>query len=325
MSVAVGVIGAGVMGSEHARILREDVNGAMLVAVCDADEERASAAVGRGEVFSDPTALIRSDRVEAVLIAAPDAMHGDLVLKCIEAGKPVLCEKPLAATAAGALRVVEAEVKTAKRLVQVGYMRRFDPPYEGMKRLLSEGGIGKPHILHNIHRNAVAPGWFNGPMSITNAFVHEIDVCRWLLGSEPVTAEVRSIGGGDPLVITLETNRGEIVSTEVFMNCQYGYHVHAQLVGSTATVETVQPVLTRRNAAEQSITSYPINWIDRFREAYVRQMKAWTNSIATGQPNQGANAWDGYVTTKIAGEIVAAMNAEKVAQLEIQARPAIYA
>jgi myo-inositol 2-dehydrogenase / D-chiro-inositol 1-dehydrogenase len=272
-----------------------------------------------------PCAMPTKSGHAQVLIAAPDAMHGDLVLKCIEAGKPVLCEKPLAATAAGALRVVEAEAKAGKRFVQVGYMRRFDPPYEEMKRFLSEGYIGKPHLLHNIHRNAVAPDWFNGPMSVTNAFVHEIDVCRWLLGSEPVLADVRSIAGGDPLMITIETDKGEIVSTEVFMNCRYGYHVHAQLVGSKATVETVQPVLIRRNAAEQSITSYPINWIDRFREAYVRQIKAWTNTIATGELNVGANAWDGYVTTKIAGDIVAAMHASKAAHLEVEARPAIYA
>ena len=126
-------------------------------------------------------------------------------------------------------------------------------------------------------------------------------------------------------MITIETDKGEIVSTEVFMNCQYGYHVHAQLVGSKATVETVQPVLTRRNAEEQSITSYPINWIDRFREAYVRQIKGWINMIATGAPNTGANAWDGYVTTKMAGDIVSAMNANKVAHLDVEARPAIYA
>ena len=157
MSVAIGVIGTGVMGSEHARILREETSGAHLAAVCDAYEGRASAAGAGSKVFTDPLAHINSDQVDAVMIAAPDAVHGELVLACIEQGKPVLCEKPLALTAAEALEVVEAEVAKGRRLVHVGYMRRFDRPYVEMKRLREAGEIGKPVILHNVHRNPVVP------------------------------------------------------------------------------------------------------------------------------------------------------------------------
>ncbi len=324
MSVAIGVIGTGVMGSEHARILREETSGAHLAAVCDADEGRACAAGAGSKVFTDPLALINSDQVDAVVIAAPDAVHGGLVLACIEQGKPVLCEKPLALTAAEALQVVEAEVTKGRRLIQVGYMRRFDGPYVEMKRLRETGEIGKPVILHNVHRNPVVPTWFSGPMSVTNAFVHEIDMSRWLLGSEMVSAQVYSGPGGDPLMITMQTDRNEIVSTEVFMNCGYGYHVHSQLVGRNGTIETALPTATIRNFSGQHSAAYPDNWIPRFRDAYATQMNAWVKSVRSGGSNDGASAWDGYVTTLLAEQIVAALDTGASAHFVVGSRPAFY-
>ena len=325
MSLAVGVIGAGVMGSEHARILRKETIGAHLAAVCDADQARAHAAGGgQGLVFTDPLALINSDRVDAVVIAAPDSTHKGLTLACIEAGKPVLCEKPLAVTAAEAFEVVEAEVAKGRRLVQVGYMRRFDPPYIEMKRVRQRGDVGTPVILHNVHRNAVVPEWFTGAMSVTNAFVHEIDVSRWLLGSEFVSAQAHFGESGDPLMITMVTDWGEIVSTEVFMNCGYGYHVHAQLVGRNGTIETAVPITTLANASGRHGFGYPDNWVPRFRTAYASQMNAWVMAATSGQSCDGANAWDGYVTTSIAEQVVAALETRTLTRLSLPPRPGFY-
>lgn len=326
MTLAIGVIGVGVMGSEHARILREETSGAELVAVCDADEGRARTVAGGARVYTDPRELIRSEHVGAVLVAAPDTLHGDLVLKCIEADKPVLCEKPLAGTAAEALKVVDAEMAKGRRLVQVGYMRRFDQPYIEMKRAVREGEIGAPVVVHNVHRNPVAPDWFNGPMSITNAFVHEIDASRWLLDSEPVGARVYSAGNGDPLVVVMEMAGDVIVSSEVFMNCQYGYHVHVQVVGRNGTIETAPPGCVGRNADGYGMRAYAGNWIDRFRSAYVKQLNEWVRSIGAGTSSGGANAWDGYVTTSVAEQIVAAMGrGTSVTFAAERYRPAMYA
>ena len=129
MSVGVGVIGTGVMGSEHARLLSRETPDAHLAGVFDADAARAQAAAADATVFPDPRSLIKSDRVGAVIIASPDGTHAELTLACLEAGKPVLCEKPLASSAADALRVVLAEAALKRKLIQVGYMRRFDPGY----------------------------------------------------------------------------------------------------------------------------------------------------------------------------------------------------
>lgn len=324
MSLAVGVIGTGVMGAEHARLLREMTSGAHLAAVCDADEGRARSAAQGGAVFTDADALINSDQVEAVVIASPDATHAGYALACIAAGKPVLCEKPIAATAAEGLEIVQAEAARGRRLVTVGFMRRFDPAYVEMQAARASGQIGAAVLLHNIHRNAAAPDWFSGAMAVTNSLVHEIDISRWLLGTEMVTAQVTSAPGGDPMMVTMQTDKGEIVSTEVYMNANYGYHVHAQLVGRRGSIEMAAPTRVLTNLAAAQSFAFPPNWVPRFAEAYRLQMQAWVDATRSGRL-VGASAWDGYITTAIAEQIVGALASADRITLTHPPRPALYA
>ncbi len=319
MSLRVGVIGTGVMGAEHARILREETRGAHLAAVADADRARAEAT--GAEVFVDPLELIAA--VDAVVIATPDATHGPLALACLAQGKPVLCEKPLAGTVQEARAVVEAEAALGRRLIQVGYMRRFDPAYAEMRAARLSGRIGEVALLHNVHRNVQAPDWFTGEMALTNSFVHEIDISRWLLGSEMARARVVAGPGGEPLMVTMITDRGEIVSTEVFVNAAYGYHVHAELVGRAGTIAMAAPSLTETNIAGAHGHDWPENWVPRFADAYRRQMAAWVRSCA-GAPPAGASAWDGYVASAIAGQLAAALASGAAVEIALPVRPALY-
>lgn len=323
MSVGVGVIGTGVMGSEHARLLGREIPGAHLAGVFDADTARARAAAAGAIVFPDPRSLIASDHVGAVIVASPDGTHAEMTLACLDAGKPVLCEKPLASSAAEALRVVQTEVALKRRLIQVGYMRRFDPGYRELKRIKDEGAIGATVLLHNVHRNVSAPEWFTRPMAVTNSFVHEIDISRWLTGSEMVSAHVASGPGGEPLMITMRTVRDEIVSTEVYINAAYGYHVHAELVGRQGTIALAPPSLTIRNKDRIGGGAYPDNWIPRFADAYRRQLTDWIGAVTTGTP-VGASAWDGYVASAIAEQIAAGLTNSGGTTLKCAPRPSLY-
>ena len=323
MSVGVGVIGTGVMGSEHARLLVSEIPGAHLAGVHDADPARAGKVAAGAMTFADPRALIGSNRVGAIVIASPDATHAALVLGCLEAGKPVLCEKPLAFTTSDALRVVNAEAALKRRLIQVGYMRRFDAGYQEMKQVKEDGGTGAIVLLHNIHRNARAPEWFTGSMAVTNSFVHEIDISRWLTGSEMVSAQVASGPGGDPMMITMGTSHNEIVSTEIYMNASYGYYVHAELVGRQGTIALAPPSLTTRNKDRMGGIFYPDNWIPRFADAYRRQLTEWIVAMASGK-SVGANAWDGYVASAIAEQIASGLGGDHPTILKYEPRPPFY-
>lgn len=175
------------MGTDHAKIIASQIPGVTLHYICDADRARADAvaeSLGANHSSSDPMAVIADRTVDAVLIASPDQTHAPLTKACIEAGKPVLCEKPLSQNSRECLDVIAAEVKAGKRLVQVGFMRRFDQAYVDMKRALDQGLIGRALMMHNFHRNVSAPPSFTGQMAITNSAPHEFDIARFMLNTE---------------------------------------------------------------------------------------------------------------------------------------------
>ena len=124
MTLQVGVIGAGLMGTTHVRVLSTSVAGAEVAAVSDAiadSAQRLAGEVGVERVFTEALELIGDPAIDAVIVASPGETHEQFVVACLEAGKPVLCEKPLATTAEAARRVVEAEAaRKFQRGVHVG-------------------------------------------------------------------------------------------------------------------------------------------------------------------------------------------------------------
>ena len=330
MTIGIGVIGAGVMGADHAATLAGAIGGAHLVAIADADSARATTLAqqtGAAAVFTDGAALIKDSRVDAVLVASPDQTHVDLVLACLEAGKPVLCEKPLAPTIEGCLKVMAAEMQLCRRLVQVGFMRRFDPGYVAMRSAFKAGSAGAAVMMHCVHRNAAVPSWFDATMVITNSAVHEIDIARWLLDDEMSAVTLffppRPGTVADRQFIVFETARGRLVDIELHLNAGYGYDVRAELVCETGTI-ALRPqaaVLTRAGGAEAS--GFAPDWRAHFAAAYRIQLQAWVESIRTGIP-VGPSAFDGYAATATAGACLAALASGKKTAIGLQERPAFY-
>ena len=117
------------------------------------------------------------------------------MLACIAAGKPVFCEKPLATTQDACQRIVEAEVAAGRRLVQVGFNRRYDPAHRALKQAIDGGAIGAPLLAHCAHRNASVPEHYTRDMSIADTAIHEIDELRWLFGTEITAVQVLTPGG----------------------------------------------------------------------------------------------------------------------------------
>ena len=332
MSVRVGLIGAGIMGADHARIIAEDLPDADLRVVCDADKNRArkvGETNGAADIVTDPMALIARADIDAVLVASPDDTHADLTLAAIEAGKPVLCEKPLAPTSADCLRVITAEVKTGKQLVQTGFMRRFDPSYVDMKAALDSGVLGPAVMMHNFHRNVAAPDWFTGQMAISNSAPHEFDVARFVLGTDYTSITAFQGAGTDaiaPVIMVLETAGGQLVSIEVNNNATYGYDVRGELVGEKGSVDLGTPVHARYNTGLQSARRYAQDWRPRFADAYRRQNKAWVKGILAGELDpDAADAWDGYCATTMAEAGVKSLETGSRVTIKAVEMPHLYA
>ena len=333
MSVKIGIVGAGIMGADHARILHDGVAGAEFVAIQDADGERAKRVArdcGAGRVFDTAARLIADPAVEAVVIASPDETHAPLVIACLEQGKPVLCEKPLADTLEQCLAVVAAEVRGGRRLVQVGYMRRFDPGYRAMRRSVADGTLGAPLFLHCVHRNAVAPHYMTSELVIANSAVHDIDVARYLLDDDFTAATVISprapsnAPSRQPQFTVLETKRGAVVDIESFLDAQYGYDVRAELVCERGTVSLApNPPVAVRQEGRDGFGLNP-DWRGRFEDAYREQLRAWVAAVGAGKP-AGSSAWDGYVASATAAACLDALRSRSRVPVNTDPRPDLYA
>jgi myo-inositol 2-dehydrogenase/D-chiro-inositol 1-dehydrogenase len=332
VSVRVGLIGVGVMGADHARILASQVPGAVIQALYDSDAARAKAVAdetGARSVVGDPTALIQDHSIDAVLVASPDQTHKEFVLACIAGRKPVLCEKPLAPTVAECVEVIAAEAKLGRRLVQVGYMRRFDPAYVEMKSRLANGDLGAALMLHCVHRNVSAPGWFDSRMAISNSAVHEFDIARWLLDAELTSIHVfrpkaaRPNSPGAPLFLVLETSAGQLVDVEIFNDAGYGYDVRGELVCESGTVCLHASARTETSINLRHETAYPADWRPRFADAYRLQAQAWIRAIASGA-NAGASAWDGYAAAAVADAGLQALAEQRPVTIALIEKPALF-
>ena len=334
MSVRIAVIGAGIMGADHARIVAEDLPGATLQAVCDASEARARDVAdkfGAGHVETDPVRAIGRPDVDAVLIASPDNTHATLSLAAIGVGKPVLCEKPLSQSSNECLEVIDAEVARGRRFVQLGFMRRFDPSYREMRTALDDGLLGRAVMMHNFHRNVEAPANFTGQMAITNSAPHEFDVARFVLEADYTAISVFQPKGvdasrtGAPVFMVLETDKGQLVNIEINNNAAYGYDVRGELVAEKGSVFLNAPIHARYNSALTAVERYATDWRPRFAEAYRLQNKAFVAFVNTGIfPSTASDAWDGYCAAIVAEAGVEALSSGRRVEIAQAEKPGLY-
>jgi myo-inositol 2-dehydrogenase/D-chiro-inositol 1-dehydrogenase len=324
----VGVIGAGLMGSTHVRILNAGVPGAEVIAVSDAIAEAAERIAGSATVYTDGDDLIRDPAVDAVIVASPAPTHEAFVLACIDAGKPVLCEKPLAATAAASRRVLSAEAALGRRLVQVGFMRRYDPGYAELKRRLDAGDVGAPLVVHCAHRNPAVPPGFTSEMVITDTVVHEIDTVRWLLGEEiarvtvfaPRASSLAPEGLQDLQLVVFETASGRLVDIEAFVSARYGYDIRCEVVGEEGTLELAPPATVTARHAGATAVAVPPGFQQRFGAAYLHELQAWV----AGERSH-PDAWDGYAAAAVAEACVESLRTGRPVDVRLEARPPLYA
>ena len=322
----VAVLGVGMMGGFHVQTLSRRTHGATVAVINDYDQVKAARvaeAVG-ARVEPDPLAAITADDVDAVVIASPGAAHEQQVLACLDRGIPVLCEKPLTTDPVSALGVVKAERRTGKQLVQLGFMRRFDPEYVAAKKLIDSGAIGRALLLHCIHRNMANGPQFDSAMMITDSVVHEVDVARFLLGQEiasvqvlePAATGAAPAGVSDPMIVIFRTVADVIVTVEIFVRAQIGYEVRTEVVGERGS--------TLFGLDQHGITkiigpggggiaggAVPPGFIERFAGAYEIELQRWVDAARNGGID-GPGAWDGYAAAAVCAAGVEAVRTGEV-------------
>ena len=327
--VGVGIIGSGMMGAVHAGNLARRTRGARVVAVMDIDQARAKAVATDcgAKTYADAAALIADPAVDAVL-ASTDVTHADLTIACIEAGKPVLCEKPMATTVADAERVLWAEVASVGvwfKLDSCVFTRTHVDVYDMLRR----GDIGKAVRFRGVHINPFR-GARTIEWAIVNSIIHDIHSARWMMGAEItdvfvqwVPSQIDAPRSARFAVVQLSFASGAIGTLEWSGDSGYGYEVMVEIVGETGTAQTVShtsPMLRQGQTVAQVVT---LDWPQRFAGAYIDEAQIWIDSVRSGAPT-GPSAWDGYMSLVVADACIRSSETGDPEQPQGIDRPALY-
>lgn len=227
--------------------------------------------------------------------------------------------------------MLEAELKLGHRRIQVGFMRRYDAEYMKLKSLLETGQLGRPLMVHNRHRNAASPPFFTSDMLVSDSVAHETDVTRWLLGQEITAVTVLrprpSVNAPedlqDPQFVVFETDGGAVVDVEIFVNCGFGYQVQAEVVCERGTARIGDGHAMVTNMAGRWGGTISQDFIDRFADAYDRELQVWVDATRRGEVT-GPSTWDGYAAAAVCEAGVRALNEGGRVEVELVERPPLY-
>jgi myo-inositol 2-dehydrogenase/D-chiro-inositol 1-dehydrogenase len=330
----VGVVGTGIMGADHVARITGTITGASVSAIVEPDAGRAASAARlapEAKIFTRVEDALSADALDAVVIATPGKFHEPVLLPVLEAGLPVLCEKPLTQDPESSWRVVEAEQKAGRQLIQVGFMRRFDPQYQQLRELIASGTAGELLMLRCLHRNPSVPDGYTQPMLINDSVVHEFDVVPWLAGATITSVEVKyakrnSLGPAnlrEPILVLMELDNGVLVDVEMNVSVQFGYQVATEAVFERGVARIGQPEGLQLWQDAKFQLGEHTSYVTRFKQAYDIEVQAWVDATKRGTI-AGPSAWDGYKVAVACAAGVKALDTSGPVAIELPETPAFY-
>jgi len=304
-TIGVCVIGAGRAGLIHARNFASAVPSARLVGLADPVPEavaRAAQELSIAQTFTDYREALEAGGVDAVVVATPTANHREIVVAAAAAGKHVFCEKPMAMNEVDCDAMIEA-TRSAGVLLQIGFMRRFDPSFNDAKDRILRGEIGDVVLVKSVTRGPSVPQRWqydltrsNGTLAEVNS--HDIDTLRWFSDSE--FREVYAIAGNyrcpdataefpdfyDNLVMTCRFQNGVQGHIDGAASVKYGYDCRVEILGTQGVifVGRQEETSVRVCAPDRSMRqAFVPSWRDLFRPAYLAEDVEFAESIRSGR------------------------------------------
>jgi myo-inositol 2-dehydrogenase/D-chiro-inositol 1-dehydrogenase len=293
--ICAGLIGTGRIGKMHAENILSRVPSVDLNAVADLKPDRSWAGdLGISTIANSAEELLADPDIEAVVIATPSSTHVEMICKAAEAGKNIFCEKPVAFNPQGILKAINAANEN-QVMLQVGFNRRFDPDFLGVKNAINKGQIGQPNILRITNRDPKRPDLKFIPDSgglFMDFCIHDFDTIRFLcdcdveevfaMGAVLIDPMIGELGDIDTGLLTLKLENGALAVIDVSRETNYGYDQQIEVFGDKGSVRApnTRPTQTFLSTAAGVYYDKPhYSFIERYAEAYVREMEIFFNNI----------------------------------------------
>jgi predicted dehydrogenase len=314
--VRICMVGAGRVGKNHSRAISQHIAGGRIVAVVESIaevREETAHEFGIDNQFDTLESALEKIDFEAVVITTPTPTHLPLTALAAENKKHVFLEKPMALNLQECDAINEV-VEKHSVLLQLGFMRRFDPEFVAAAQRIEGGEIGRPMMIKsNTHGPGLPPSWArdlrtsNGMLAEVNS--HDWDTTRWLMGSnlQRVYTEVANFKGAanhvevenfyDNALVNIKFESGGIGLISGVCPCGYGYDARTEIIGEKGIMQIGelkgQSVVVCTNRDQGLITPIFRTWPERFEWAYINELAHFITCIQDETPNR-AGGMDGW-------------------------------
>jgi myo-inositol 2-dehydrogenase / D-chiro-inositol 1-dehydrogenase len=329
--IGIALMGAGRMARVHAKAIT--AAGAKLVTVYDVvvpAAEALAAQTGASVARSTQEAFDRLD-VAAVLVATSSDTHVELIGQAVQAGKAVMCEKPLAPNLSEAQRCVDALGEQAGK-VFLAFNRRFDPGHAAVKQAIEAGEIGTLEQLTITSRDPFPPPLEYIPKSgglFRDMMIHDFDMARWMLGEEPLSVfsrgsclvdpKIGALGDVDTACVSLVTSSGKQAVILNSRRTAYGFDQRIEAFGSAGMVISDNPRATGLKRFSSTSFGAPDRFraffMERYGESYRLEIETFVGGLAQGTPAP-VNALDGLRAVYVAEAAGASLRLGKAVELK---------
>jgi myo-inositol 2-dehydrogenase/D-chiro-inositol 1-dehydrogenase len=295
----VALFGAGRIGKIHGgNVVRQP--GVRLKHVVDVNAEAARAlATTLDASVSDVATAMNDPAVKAVIIASSTDTHADLIMRAAAAGKAIFCEKPVDLDLVRARTCAEA-VKRAGVTCLIGFQRRYDPTFAGLKAKLDAGEIGTPEMLIQTSRDPGPPPVEYIRVSggiYKDMLIHDFDVFRWILADEAesvyatgsclVDPAIGREGDVDSTAVTIRTKRGRLAQINTTRRAAYGYDQRFEVIGAKGMLQAGNHRPTEVTVSNGTSVSSDLPehfFLERYRAAYANEMAHFFDAIGQNKP-----------------------------------------
>ncbi len=309
-----GILGAGRIGKVHARTIAASGKATVAYLADAMPKAAADLAAEVGAKVASVEDIIKASDVDAILIATPTPFHAEQIEAASNAGKAVLCEKPVSLSVARieqCLKVVEKN----KTTLMIGFNRRFDPNFASLAARLRKGDIGSVEIATIISRDPSPPpaeyvkssgGLFRDMM------IHDVDLARFLVGEEFVTVSalgsalvdkaIGEAGDVDTAAVQMQTASGKIAVITNSRRATYGYDQRIEVHGSKGMLRAgnVHNTTVEIANADGFHGDPVLNFFtERYGQAYANEVLTFIDAV-TNKKALSPNGYDGLQAQKLA-------------------------